>query len=201
MKTIAIIGGMGPQASLHAHSRLLEKLSKKSVKATIVHVSLQVNPFFSVKPVLELTASQKTLLQNLDADIGFIACNTAHFFFDEFQKYLKFKLLHIIEENKISEGSTIVCSPTSRTLKLFGEDVQYLNDENSEKIEQIISDVNQGIVPKKNVLKPIIAMISNPVFACTEISMLAHAEKLAGHDTLEILIDRVIDVVSEGARP
>ena len=62
MITIAIIGGMGPQASIHAHTRLVEKLQQKNIKANIVHVSLDIEPFHSSQPTLSLSNAQKELL-------------------------------------------------------------------------------------------------------------------------------------------
>ena len=62
MKTIAIIGGMGPQASIFAHSQLVKELIKLKKKADIVHVSLAVEPFHSSNPELKLNLRQKELL-------------------------------------------------------------------------------------------------------------------------------------------
>ena len=79
-KRIVIIGGMGPQASIHAHRRLQELLIKNGKSAEIVHVSLVVEHFFRSKPTLNLNSRQINLLKSIDADMGFIACNTAHLF-------------------------------------------------------------------------------------------------------------------------
>lgn len=62
MKTIAILGGMGPQASVHAHSRLVQKLIEIKKDANIIHISLVIEPFHSKKPRLVLTTTQKELL-------------------------------------------------------------------------------------------------------------------------------------------
>ena len=62
MKTIAIIGGMGPQASVFAHAQLNKELVKQSKRANIIHVSLDVEPFHSTEPLLVLSKEQKELL-------------------------------------------------------------------------------------------------------------------------------------------
>ena len=62
MKTIAIIGGMGPQASVFAQQQLNRELAKQNKSANIVHVSLTVAPFHSSNPKLTLTADHKELL-------------------------------------------------------------------------------------------------------------------------------------------
>lgn len=62
MKTIAIIGGMGPQASTFAQQKLIEKLKLAGKRANIVHVCLDIEPFFASEPVLSLSERQKRLL-------------------------------------------------------------------------------------------------------------------------------------------
>lgn len=62
MKTIAIIGGMGPQASIHAHNRLTDSLISQNKQANIVHICLQIEPFHSSAPKLVLSSEQKELL-------------------------------------------------------------------------------------------------------------------------------------------
>ena len=62
MKTIAIIGGMGPQASIHAHKRLVEKLMENNVKANIIHVSLNIEHFFSGKIKFNFNQKHRDLL-------------------------------------------------------------------------------------------------------------------------------------------
>ena len=62
MKTIAIIGGMGPQASVHAHKILMSELLSKSKRANIVHISLSVPHFFNPNTKLNLSTEHKELL-------------------------------------------------------------------------------------------------------------------------------------------
>jgi aspartate/glutamate racemase len=62
MKTIAIIGGMGPQASIFAQSQLVKELIKAKKRANIIHISLDVTSFHSIKPNLSLSRTQKELL-------------------------------------------------------------------------------------------------------------------------------------------
>jgi aspartate/glutamate racemase len=62
MKTIAIIGGMGPQASVHAHKTLVSELVSQSKQANIVHISLSLEHFFKAKTKLSLSTVQKELL-------------------------------------------------------------------------------------------------------------------------------------------
>jgi aspartate/glutamate racemase len=62
MKTIAIIGGMGPQAGLHAHKRLVDKLIENKIEANVIHVSLKTEHFFNVDKTFKLSVKHKELL-------------------------------------------------------------------------------------------------------------------------------------------
>lgn len=93
LQRIVIIGGRGPQASIHAQKRLQEILIANKKKAEIVHVSLVIDHFFDSKPDLNLSDRQRSLLASLEADVGFIACNTAHLFFEEISELVNFQLL------------------------------------------------------------------------------------------------------------
>lgn len=62
MKTIAIIGGMGPLAGLHAHHRVIDKLIENKIEANIVHVSLNIKHFFDDNKIFKLSRQHKQLL-------------------------------------------------------------------------------------------------------------------------------------------
>ncbi len=62
MKTIVIIGGMGPKAGVHAHNRLIDKLKENKLEANIVHVSLNIKHFFDDDNVFKLSTQHKELL-------------------------------------------------------------------------------------------------------------------------------------------
>lgn len=62
MKTIAIIGGMGPFASIHAHRRLTDRLIENKIEANIVHVSLNINHFSDDSSLFKLSRQHKELL-------------------------------------------------------------------------------------------------------------------------------------------
>lgn len=196
MKTIAIIGGMGPQASIHAHTRLIEKLADSNVTANIVHVTLVIEPFHSSQPKLQLNNTQKELLGGINADIGFIACNTAHLFFDELQSLVQFEMVHMINNAKIPSDAVIICSPSSRNNKLFGDRFLYASDDKTNSLGKLIHDVIEGRIVKSGLLEQIVGDVDSPVFACTEISMIAHRDGLAGYDTLENTLEEVVKRIS-----
>lgn len=196
MKTIAVIGGMGPQASLHAHARLLDKAIQANKTLNIVHVSLDIAHFYSSEPRLELTKKQKEILNNIQADIGFISCNTAHIFFQQIQNEVRFQLVHIYKDIVIPDGSKVLCSQTSSDVKLFGSKVVYPSRVTQQKLNKKIVEINNG---QDSTLMDIDGVFEGGkdtlVFGCTELSMIAYQEGIKGLDTLEVTLDSIVSTL------
>lgn len=195
VKTIVIIGGMGPQASVHAHKRLISKLKEAEKRANVIHVGLEVEPFFSGIPKLNLSDNQIDNLKILKADVGFIACNTAHHFLELFQTLVNFKLVSMIDVC-LPEGATAFCSPTSKELGIFGK-AKPLSKALTKRIENIIVSINDDSPVKPGTLSEIVrdSGTVNPVFCCTEISLQAFNEGLKGVDTLELTLSKVVQEI------
>ncbi len=93
-------------------------------------------------------------------------------------------LVNILETIRLPEEGVIFCSPTTNALKLFGKDAKYASDNQINEVGELIRRINIGEKIKDSELKSIVGSTKLPVFACTEISMLAFKEKLMGIDTL-----------------
>ena len=194
-KRIVIIGGMGPQASIHAHRRLQELLIKNGKSAEIVHVSLVVEHFFRSKPTLNLNSRQINLLKSIDADMGFIACNTAHLFFDQISNLVNFKLFSMLDFNR-DTNHTMVCSPTSKKFRVFGDNVKYLTKKLDNISGEIIESVNMGkgrlaTEGFKNLID-LVPKGQNCLISCTELSMLAYQLGFDAKCTLEETLKKII---------
>lgn len=157
-KHILIIGGMGPQASLHAHKRIISlsqqtSTSDNSSYPKITHLSVNVNDFISDEK--HKPAAAKQLISSLSdinmesIDIGFIACNTAHILFDDLQKVARGKLVSIIDTvtSEIDDASSIgiVATPSTIRKHLYGDKVKIIPDQTSlANTETIIRKVIAG---------------------------------------------------------
>lgn len=105
MKSIGIIGGMGPLASADLFKKII-LLTKASRDSEHIHVFIDSNTSIPDRtqailhggesPVKELTKSALKL-EMMGADIIVMACNTAHYFYDEIKKYLSVMPLNMIE--------------------------------------------------------------------------------------------------------
>lgn len=197
-KRILIIGGMGPQASIHAHKRLQELLTENGKNAEIVHVSLVVNHFFNEngRPTLNLTEQQIGLLSSIDADTSFIACNTAHLFFDNISSLIKPKLLSMLDFDT-QDNPVMVCSPSSKKFRVFGDTVNHLDDELDKIVGDVIELVIQGnqeeAIRKFKRLMNALPQNKEAVISCTELRMLAHKLKLNVRCTLEEFLHKLVE--------
>jgi hypothetical protein len=75
---------------------------------------------------------------------------------------------------------------------LFGKNAKYATDKQIDEVGKLIRRVNNGESIEAGKLMSVIGSTKLPIFACTEISMLAFRDKIIGIDTLEQAIDEVI---------
>lgn len=213
-KHILIIGGMGPQASIHAHKRLIETFQNKypnsdnSDYPRITHLSLNVEDFISDETKKE-EAKDYILecLEEIDmssVDVGFIACNTAHILFDDLQEATDDKLISLIELTKKHFNDKrigIVASPTTIKQHLYGDDILTPDSGSIEIIEGIIRDTIAGVSSDKLVptLENEIKKLRDRgaeivVLGCTELSVVgSHLDLDYTLDPIELVVNAIID--------
>lgn len=101
---------------------------------------------------------------------------------------MSFRLESIVKHAKMPSNSTIYCSPTAKNLRLYGDDVIYMKDTDNDYVTAVIDATyySQELFIKK------LISASNPVFACSEISMLAHNQGIGGYDTMQVTIEKIV---------
>ena len=213
-KHILIIGGMGPQASIHAHKRLIETYQEhyqntgNSDYPRITHLSLNVEDFISDETKKEAAKNYiLTCLKEIDmssVDVGFIACNTAHILYDDIQAATRGKLISLISlAQKQFRGRHVglVASPTTIRQRLYGDDVLTPDSASIKAIEEIIRSVISGTPSNK--LTPVLEREVRKLHArgaevivlgCTELSVVGSHLKLNYIlDPIELIVHEVID--------
>lgn len=106
MKTIGILGGMGPLATVKLFEKIVLFTDAKNDQEHI-HTIIDSNTNIADRtdyilggdkdPTEELRKSAKRL-EGAGADFLIMPCNTAHFFYDEIIKSIDIPFLHMIEE-------------------------------------------------------------------------------------------------------
>ena len=107
MKTIGIIGGMGPLATVHLFERIVLR-TKAEKDQDHVHVLIDSNTNIQDRtkailghgksPVQELISTAK-ILENSGADILIMPCNTAHHFINDIKKNISISIINMPEES------------------------------------------------------------------------------------------------------
>ena len=167
---IIIIGGMGPQASLELHRRMIQQALADGAKdgtdfPYIVHLSLPVPDFIANESrrseALEIIINE---LKSIDAsmdDVIIIACNTAHLLQPDIERRLNIRITSMVDaaiDYVSSHYKTIrlLASPTTirtglydKPLKTAGVTVLTPDDNERQALETIIRAVIAGrIVPQ-----------------------------------------------------
>lgn len=106
MKTIGIIGGMGPLATVHLYERIV--LRTKALRDQD-HIRVLIDSNTNIPdrtkaiisdgedPTVELIKSAK-ILENSGADFLIMPCNTAHYFINTIQETVNIPFVNMVEE-------------------------------------------------------------------------------------------------------
>ncbi len=106
MKTLGIIGGMGPMATVDLMRKIILSTDAKTDQEHI-HILVDNNTQIPDRtaaiegrgesPAARMLQSAK-LLESQGADVLVIACNTAHYFLDEFKDKVHVPIINMIDE-------------------------------------------------------------------------------------------------------
>jgi aspartate racemase len=123
-KTVGVLGGMGPWATLDFFEKIL-RLTPAKKDQEHLRVIIDNNPKIPDRspaivgegedPTPALVAGAQTL-QRAGADFIVIPCNTAHYFYERVQKAVSIPVLHIMEEVATSASEEV---PGARVLGIL----------------------------------------------------------------------------------
>ena len=131
MKTIGIIGGMGPLATVHLFERIVFR-TKADKDQEHIRVIIDSNTNIPDRtkailcngenPLKELIKSAQ-ILENSGADFLIMPCNTAHYFIDEIKRYVNIPFINMLEEtvkhtyDKYGKDTVVGLMATDGTIK------------------------------------------------------------------------------------
>jgi len=165
LKTIGVLGGMGPEASADLYQQLIDRFYKRAGSNMhgyphIIINNIPVPDIFqqSGTPIGKYLGEQTRLLENAGAQLIGIACNSAHNYLDEIRKELagSAELVDMIVEvaraahsagfRKVGLMSTSMSKPLYlRALERQGLSIVSLSADQQTQIEQIISKILSGV--------------------------------------------------------
>lgn len=106
MKTVGIIGGIGPESTIAYYRSIISSYREQrpdGSSPSVVINSIDVNKLLDWMEAQQLGEVTEYLLEELQrlakagADFGIIAANTPHIVFDELQRRLRLPLISIVE--------------------------------------------------------------------------------------------------------
>ncbi len=198
MRTIGIIGGMGPLAA----ARLFERIVILT-KATCdnEHIPMIIDNNTNIpdrtksildngdNPTFELVRSALRL-EMMGADVIIMACNTAHYYYDEIVKFVRVPVINMVEETAkyiksnypdakrvglLATEGTCSSGIYARIFVKSGLEIVVPEQEEQQHITALIYDIKKGIedIDPANAMKVIAALKSRGaeviVLGCTEL--------------------------------
>ena len=220
MSHILIIGGMGPQASIYAHRRLIDVAYHRGARTNedypqITHLSINVPDFISNTTQRDKArAILIKALESIDSEsvtAGFIACNTAHMLYEDLTAVVSAdKIVSIIDATRArldairlatpSVSFGILASPSTIKSNFYDADI-LPSASDIDVIEDCIRNLIANAEPT-DVAPKLQTVIDNlrdrgathVVLGCTELSMLN--DYIGGVEIIDP-IDIVTAIVTE----
>lgn len=218
MKTIGIVGGMGPYATAEFYRLLLQlnPVEKDWLHPrTIIDSNTQIPSrtralLYGEKSPFDGTVKSINALADIGADFVALPCNSIHYWYDEIKLLIKIPWLNLIEivANEVKfynfKRPLILGGYAVTKYKLYSKyikNAQYLDDKENEIVQKSITEVKNTSNLKKNkkaLVKQILSRDDTDciIFACTELT--EGLTGLTGFDSNHIYATYVLDFAKGG---
>jgi aspartate racemase len=199
-RTLGVIGGMGPLATVKLFERIVLSTEAKSDQEHL-HIIIDNNTNISDRtkyilkgtdnPLDELIISAKKL-EDMGADFIIMPCNTAHYFIEEIRKNIKIPFISMIEETAkhiidnypgirnlglLATEGTYSSRVYNNVFDNYGLNVYIPNKDNQGKLMNFIYDIKRGIYTPdfNNFNEPVKELLVQGaelfILGCTELSV------------------------------
>ncbi len=223
-KTVGILGGMGPEATVDLMQRII-RLTPALDDIDHIRCMVDSNPKVPsrIKAIIEgngedpgpYMADMAKGLESGGADFLAIACNTAHYYYEQVHQAVDIPVLHMIDcvlhyvQKNHSTVSRVglLASPAIRITKLYEEKFSpaniilvYPDDEYQDLLFGVIKNVKANRLESENAAAYFRVCrhleekgIGQAIVACTELSTLHIMPSLRLVDAAEILAQKIVD--------
>ncbi|AEH24360.1 cysteate racemase [Pyrococcus yayanosii] len=226
MKTIGILGGMGPLATAELFRRIVEKVPARRDQdhPKVIVISNPQIPDRTAfilgygedpRPALVETAKR---LEACGADFIIMPCNTAHAFIEDIQRAVKIPVVSMVEETarKIAEmgvkragllatTGTVVSRVYERALARWAVEVVVPDEEGQEKVMRAIyegvkaGNIELGRRLILEVARSLEGRVDCVIAGCTEVSLVLHDGDLSVPivDPMDVIAERAVRLALE----
>jgi aspartate racemase len=215
MKTVGIIGGLGPETTAQFYLRIVALCSKKiNAQPPILIANVPISSKLEEKFINRSEGKNKfrlllinaaKYLEKGGADFIVLPCNTAHVFINDIRNSVNIPVLSIIDETvsflekRGLKKIGLLATPATIKNKLFDKKINLIkpNEINQKKIGLIINSIlnNQDSQNNRAELLKIINILSKSsdaiLLACTDLQLLIPEKRISNtqiFDTMEILV-------------
>lgn len=220
MKTVGIIGGLGPETTAKFYMNVVFAFSKKARQRPNILISNVAIPLVIEKEIITESRNEDRILpylissakqlENGGVDFIVIPCNTVHIFIELIRKAVNIPVLSIVEETadflerkRVNEIAILGTMTTiknelfNKKLEVNGIKIKIPHSKNQSKISCIIHNLvtdNNTQKDKEEFLKIIKAFKTpNILLACTDLQLLnPKIENVNFFDTMEILANATV---------
>lgn len=207
MKRIIIIGGMGPQASIEMHRRLMLRAVENDARdggdfPHVVHFSLPVDDFISdtekTAEALAFIVDELSGFQFRRDDVVILACNTAHLLQNQIERRLGITITSLIDATVayvVENHKTIalLASPTTIRTGLYTKQLQargiQVMQPSESQVLRVESAIRSVIASEKP--EPLRKTNLATLLGCTELSCVFGNEPNV-IDPMNIVIDKIL---------
>ncbi|HAK42136.1 MAG TPA: aspartate racemase [Clostridium sp.] len=220
-KTIGILGGMGPIATVEVYKRIIQHTVASKDQE---HIRIFIDNNSKIpdrtsyivdkkkSPLNELINSAK-LLQQMGADFIIIPCNTAHYFFYDLIKEINTPIINMVEETAkyvykenykdekiclLATMGTMQSRIYNNEFDKFGIRLSNTDRKIQEKVTVLIKSIKGNNLEKSKLIK---SWINNElrkydntkfILGCTELSVILNLEDDIFIDPMDILVSESI---------
>ena len=206
MKSIGILGGMGPEATAELYLRIIRifqvrygaKYDSDFPEIIIINVPIPdvVEDVTQEQKVKEMLLESVRKLQTAGVDIIAVPCNTAMFFFEN----IDVPIVDIVQETlkvaQVFECVGVIGTKTTLQKKLYGDAITP-NEEEQKLVTQIILRILAGEKLEEDLdfLTELVEDLKlrgaeRVILGCTELPLLIESKDCL--DTLQILAEAVV---------
>lgn len=208
-KTIGIIGGMGPAATVDLFNLIVEN-TNATCDQEHIHILIDCNPSIPDRtsaiingtrsPLDELYLSAERLAR-AGADFLIIPCNTSHYYIDQIRDKVSVPIIDMIKETALyardsgHQKAIILCTDGTRKTGVYtqrfeqqGVKAIYPNEELQSEVNRIIYDGIKGGVGNYDVTKfnDMLKELTDrtgavPVLGCTELPIAQKRYNMQGN--------------------